>query len=249
MGVYPASASANRRNAKKINGPKTEKGKTVSNLNAVQMDIPTLVLIRNPEDAMASAVLREPDIPISAFLDRYLVFYQTLEPYRTGFVPADFSEVVSDFGGVIRRINAKYGTSFRDFDHSEGNVEAVYTRWPLSLPSANGLAGGHVPWYRVEITIALQSLSLGVTIWVVSRRLVMKKDRSQGAILMVIGVAVLNFIYLWDMIVGKHDGFIFLGLWSWVIIVVANVVIVASLTKMVGREEHAGRDGGGDQTD
>ena len=34
----------------------------------------------------------------------------------------------------------------------------------------------------------------------------MKKDRSQGAILMVIGVAALNFVYLWDMIIGKHEG-------------------------------------------
>lgn len=77
----------------------------------------------------------------------------------------------------------------------------------------------------------------------------MKKDRSQGAILMVIGVAALNFVYLWDMIVGKHDGMINLGMLSWVVIIIANVVIVFSLVKMVGREQHAGRDGGGDQAE
>ena len=71
----------------------------------------------------------------------------------------------------------------------------------------------------------------------------MKKDRSQGAILMVIGVAALNFVYLWDMIIGKHDGMIYIGMWSWVAIAIANIVIVASLVKMVGREEHPGREG------
>ena len=64
----------------------------------------------------------------------------------------------------------------------------------------------------------------------------MKKDRSQGAILMVIGVAALNLIYLWDMFAGKHDGFIYLGVWSWVAIVFANMIIIASLMKMVGRK-------------
>ena len=53
---------------------------------------------------------------------------------------------------------------------------------------------------------------------------------------MVIGVAALNLIYLWDMFAGKHDGFIFLGVWSWVAIVFANIIIIASLVKMVGRK-------------
>ena len=77
----------------------------------------------------------------------------------------------------------------------------------------------------------------------------MKKDRSQGAILMVIGVGALNFVYLWDIIIGKHEGMIFLGIWSWVAIVIANIVIVASLVKMVGREEHPGREGDGEEAD
>ena len=64
----------------------------------------------------------------------------------------------------------------------------------------------------------------------------MKKDRSQGAILMVIGVAALNFTYLWDMFADKHDGLINIGPLAWVLIVIANIVILASLVKMVGRK-------------
>ena len=64
----------------------------------------------------------------------------------------------------------------------------------------------------------------------------MKKDRSQGAILMVIGVAALNITYLWDMFADKHEGAIILGLWAWVAIVIANIAILASLVKMVGRK-------------
>ena len=77
----------------------------------------------------------------------------------------------------------------------------------------------------------------------------LKKDRSQGAILMVIGVAALNIVYLWDMFADKHDGMISIGPWAWLAIVIANIAIVASLVKMVGREEHPGREGGGEQPD
>ncbi len=77
----------------------------------------------------------------------------------------------------------------------------------------------------------------------------MKKDRSQGAILMVIGVAVLNLTYLWDMFADKHEGMISIGPWAWVAIVIANIIIVASLVKMVGREQHPGREDGSEQQD
>jgi len=63
-----------------------------------------------------------------------------------------------------------------------------------------------------------------------------KKDRSQGAILMVIGVAALNLVYLWDMFADKHEGMIIIGPWAWVAIVIANIIIIISLMKMVGRK-------------
>ena len=53
---------------------------------------------------------------------------------------------------------------------------------------------------------------------------------------MVIGVAALNITYLWDMFADKHEGMIDIGPLAWVVIVVANIVIIASLVKMVGRK-------------
>ena len=64
----------------------------------------------------------------------------------------------------------------------------------------------------------------------------MKKDRAQGAILMVIGVAVLNIVYLWDMFLGKQEGLIDIGMLAWGGIVIANIVIIGLLVKMAGRE-------------
>ncbi len=64
----------------------------------------------------------------------------------------------------------------------------------------------------------------------------MKKDRKQGAILMVIGVAALNLVYLWDMFVGTYEGMIDIGMWAWVGIDIANIAIIDSLVQMVGRK-------------
>ncbi len=71
---------------------------------------------------------------------------------------------------------------------------------------------------------------------IVSRGFTMKKDRSQGAILMVIGVAALNITSLWDMFADKHEGMIDIGPLAWVAIVIANIAIIASLMTMAGRE-------------
>ena len=53
---------------------------------------------------------------------------------------------------------------------------------------------------------------------------------------MVIGVAALNLVYLWDMFADKHGGYVYLGTWAWVAIVIANIIIIISLMKMVGRK-------------
>ncbi len=82
----------------------------------------------------------------------------------------------------------------------------------------------------------LYSLSFGLAVGLILRGFAMKKDRSQGAILMVIGVAALNLIYLWDMFADKQEGLINIGVFSWVAIVIANIVIIASLVQMVGRK-------------
>ena len=64
----------------------------------------------------------------------------------------------------------------------------------------------------------------------------MKLERTQSVIITVIGVAALNLVYLWDMIIGTHDGMISIGPWAWGGIVLANLAIIVCLVKMVGRE-------------
>ncbi len=96
-------------------------------VRAARLRIPTLVLIRRPKDAVLSLVIRDP-ISVDQALRYYISFYETVEEYRDAYVLGLFEEVTEDFGGVIRRINDRFGTTFSPFSHDERNVDGVFAR-------------------------------------------------------------------------------------------------------------------------
>lgn len=97
-------------------------------MRAVKWRIPTLVLIRNPTDAVLSLVVRKPRLSVRQALKHYVSFYEKIAGYRHGFVVGPFEEVTRDYGVVLERVNARFGTRFSPFDHSEGNVSDVFAR-------------------------------------------------------------------------------------------------------------------------
>ena len=93
-------------------------------VRAAQWQIPTLVLIRRPRDAVLSLVIRDP-ISVDQALRYYITFYETSEKYRDAYVLGLFEEVTEDFGQVMKRINERFGTTFSLFRHNEENVSKV----------------------------------------------------------------------------------------------------------------------------
>ena len=95
-------------------------------VRAAQWQIPTLVLIRRPRDAVLSFAVWDP-ISVDQALRYYLSFYETVEKYRDACVLGPFEEVTEDFGQVIKRINDRFGTTFSLFSHDEHNIGKVFT--------------------------------------------------------------------------------------------------------------------------
>lgn len=107
----------------------------------VQWGIPALVLTRPPDDAVVSFpalamqldkhgfaaatddVLRR---HVRYWTRRYIQFHRPLLPLRDRVVIADFAQTTSDFGAVVRRLNARFGTAFTPFAHTEANAKAIY---------------------------------------------------------------------------------------------------------------------------
>jgi hypothetical protein len=100
---------------------------------AAKRGLPTILTIRDPESTVLSAVVQEPHLTIEQVLRSYGRFYVRIAPFCSRFVVADFAQVTKDFGMVIRRLNQKFGTHFREFEHTETNVrqcfDLIEERW------------------------------------------------------------------------------------------------------------------------
>ncbi len=128
-------------------------------IEAARRGVPALVLIREPQGAVLSQVVREPWLTVSGALIAYSRFYACLVPYRDHFVVGEFEEVTHDFGAVVRRLNARFGTSFVEFVHTEARVREVLDfsglRGTLSR-TLLGFESGTVS--RAELTGALTAV-------------------------------------------------------------------------------------------
>jgi hypothetical protein len=96
-------------------------------LVAARRDVPVLLAVREPEPTVLSASVREPNVSVRQWLKTYVDFYERIVERRDGFVVATFDEVTSDFGAVVRRVNERFDTRFREFEHTRSHVELVFT--------------------------------------------------------------------------------------------------------------------------
>ena len=95
-------------------------------IRAARSGVPCIVLIRDPREAIASFLVRHPAYSLGQALGRYIRFHEAVAPWKDRFVIAPFGEVTTDFGGVIRRVNGRFGTSFGDFRHDSEGVQRCF---------------------------------------------------------------------------------------------------------------------------
>jgi len=93
---------------------------------AARLNIPTLVLIREPLDAISSLIVRHPEREIDRSLIEYNMFYRSILPLREKYAVSDFKETVSDLGLATARLNELFGTTFKNFEHTSENLDAVF---------------------------------------------------------------------------------------------------------------------------
>jgi hypothetical protein len=94
-------------------------------ITAARLRIPALLLLRNPDGAILSELLYD-NVALPDALDAYTRFYTCLLPYLDNFVIGEFEQVTHDFGTVIRRLNACFGTNFTEFNHTDESVRECF---------------------------------------------------------------------------------------------------------------------------
>lgn len=92
----------------------------------IRRGLPTLVTVRDPEEAILSYVILTPHLRVKQALQSYLDFHEGILAIKGQLVVSTFSQVTTDFGAVIRRVNEKFGSTFVEFDHTEANVKRCF---------------------------------------------------------------------------------------------------------------------------
>lgn len=93
---------------------------------AARYDIPAVLVIREPLDAVLSLMVFLPQMSARDGLRRYIGFHEPLLRIRSGFVAARFQEVVGNVDEIIARVNQRFGTSYNHFGHTaERNADLL----------------------------------------------------------------------------------------------------------------------------
>ncbi|MGN6681475.1 MAG: hypothetical protein ACTHKL_27220 [Streptosporangiaceae bacterium] len=92
---------------------------------ASRLDVPAILLIRKPADAILSLMIRDPHASIRWALRSYIRFYSAVLPYLGKTVVAPFSAVTTDLASIIRMVNTRYGTAFKEFVPTEDALASV----------------------------------------------------------------------------------------------------------------------------
>jgi len=127
IGGFPRSANTFTSACFKLANPKV---KVASHyhipafiINWIQKRKPGLFLIRQPVDSVVSwTIFWQGQMKVGEALDYYIDFHRAMLGYREDLFLARFEEAVSDFAGVVKRLNARFGTRFSALPEQPGSL-------------------------------------------------------------------------------------------------------------------------------
>jgi hypothetical protein len=92
---------------------------------AVRRGLPTLLVIREPLPCLASYLIAGPHGRAKEVLKEYIGYHRELLPYLDDVLVADFTEVTSDFGAVVGRLQERFDVDLPPFVHESDAEDRV----------------------------------------------------------------------------------------------------------------------------
>lgn len=112
-------------------------------------NIPIILMIRNPKDCILSYrsfMIKHHNkneqtyiqLDLDYLVKYYISFYEKLLPYKDKIVISDFNDTINNFDRVIRKLNERNNTSFKEFDNSSESKEYIFKNFGEHLsPSSD----------------------------------------------------------------------------------------------------------------
>ncbi len=97
-------------------------------IRGLRWKIPTIILIRNPKDAVVSLAMYDQQISINQALKCYVSFYKSVYPYRSECVIASFEEVINNYSSIIQKTNNKFGTKFVSLTPTGSELKSIFRK-------------------------------------------------------------------------------------------------------------------------
>jgi hypothetical protein len=94
-------------------------------ITAARIGIPTLVIVRKPEEIALSHMVRH-QIPARPALVAWIRFHRRLLRFREYIIFCRFEEMTRNFTPAIQRLNEKFGTNFEVWQHTKKNEAEVF---------------------------------------------------------------------------------------------------------------------------
>jgi hypothetical protein len=94
-------------------------------ITATRMGVPTLVLVRKPEETALSHMARH-QIPARPALVAWIRFHRRLMRFRERIVFCRFEEMTRNFTPAIQRLNERFGTNFEVWQHTKENEAEIF---------------------------------------------------------------------------------------------------------------------------
>jgi hypothetical protein len=97
-------------------------------VRAADFGIPNVVVIRKPEDAVASFLVFQSSFNARAYLKSYIRFHRTIMPFLNKTLFASFETVTLDFNKIIISINDRFGKCYNLVQDLEKSQKLIFTR-------------------------------------------------------------------------------------------------------------------------
>ena len=122
-------------------------------LLALKLNIPVIILIREPFDCILSNAVFEPEVNLKRHIKDYILFYNKLIPYKNNANIVEFNDVTRRPNKVLLDVNKIDRCNFRSLLLESGDekeaVDALVEKWHYGRPRSN--------YENVEQTIARPS--------------------------------------------------------------------------------------------